>query len=59
MVAAQPHLDVVTRATQLARPWAWPLPHVDLSTLVPYEALLRSILASHPFDLLKASPRVV
>jgi hypothetical protein len=37
--------------------WAWPLPHVDLGALVPYEALLRSILAAHPFDLNKVGVR--
>lgn len=38
---------------EASRPWAWPLPHVELSSLVPYEALLRSILTAHPFDLAK------
>ncbi len=43
--------DPAARASALARQWAWPLPHVDLSSLVPFEALLRSILAAHPFNL--------
>jgi hypothetical protein len=45
---------ILRRAAALARPWAWPLPHVGLGALVPYEALLRSVLAVHPFaDLAK------
>jgi len=45
---------VLQKAKLLAHQWAWPLPHVDLSSLVPYEAILRSILGSHPMDILKA-----
>lgn len=33
--------------------WAWPLPHLDMSNWVPYEAVLRSVLAAHPFVLQK------
>lgn len=29
--------------------WAWPLPHLAMSNWVPYEAMLRSVLAAHPF----------
>lgn len=33
--------------------WAWPLPLVGLGDWVPYESLLRSILAAHPLNLNK------
>uniref|UniRef100_A0A383W9N4 Uncharacterized protein n=1 Tax=Tetradesmus obliquus TaxID=3088 RepID=A0A383W9N4_TETOB len=33
--------------------WAWPLPLLGLSDWVPYESLLRSILAAHPLTLQK------
>jgi len=35
----------------LTHVWAWPLPHLEMSSWVPYESLLRSLLASHPFDI--------
>lgn len=33
--------------------WAWPLPSVGVSEWVPYESMLRSILAAHPLNLQK------
>eukprot|EP00879_Flechtneria_rotunda_P021205 GHRR01022338.1.p1 GENE.GHRR01022338.1~~GHRR01022338.1.p1 ORF type:complete len:426 (+),score=134.24 GHRR01022338.1:342-1619(+) len=33
--------------------WAWPLPLVGVTDWVPYESLLRSILAAHPLNLQK------
>ncbi|KXZ42057.1 hypothetical protein GPECTOR_214g439 [Gonium pectorale] len=35
----------------LARMWAWPMPHTDSSAWLPYETVLRSVLASHPFNM--------
>lgn len=37
--------------------WAWPLPATPLSEWVPYETLLRGILASHPFSDVDALTR--
>lgn len=34
--------------------WAWPLPLVGLSDWIPYESMLRSILAAHPLNIQKA-----
>lgn len=33
----------------LTRIYAWPLPHAGMSAWVPYETVLRGVLASHPF----------
>ncbi|EFJ48466.1 hypothetical protein VOLCADRAFT_90713 [Volvox carteri f. nagariensis] len=41
----------------VSRVWAWPLPHTDSSSWLPYETLLRSILASHPFNVDKVIRR--
>eukprot|EP00198_Chlamydomonas_reinhardtii_P003149 XP_001692485.1 predicted protein [Chlamydomonas reinhardtii] len=38
-------------ALALARPWAWPLPHTAAASWLPYESLLRSVLAAHPFNV--------
>lgn len=37
---------------------AWPLPHVDMAAYVPYETLLRSILAAHPFNMDRVARKV-
>ncbi|KAG2437068.1 hypothetical protein HYH02_011328 [Chlamydomonas schloesseri] len=38
-------------AAALARTWAWPLPHAGATSWLPYESLLRSVLAAHPFNV--------
>ncbi|KAG2429832.1 hypothetical protein HXX76_010614 [Chlamydomonas incerta] len=38
-------------AAALARSWAWPLPHTAAASWLPYESLLRSVLAAHPFNV--------
>ncbi|GAX80708.1 hypothetical protein CEUSTIGMA_g8143.t1 [Chlamydomonas eustigma] len=35
----------------LTHVWAWPLPHIDMSSWLPYESVLRGILSSHPFNV--------
>ncbi|KAG2496285.1 hypothetical protein HYH03_005518 [Edaphochlamys debaryana] len=35
----------------LSHVWAWPLPHMPAASWLPYETLLRSVLAAHPFHL--------
>lgn len=44
--AAQP--GGVAPGTVAPKTWAWPLPLVGLQDWVPYESLLRSILAAQP-----------
>lgn len=43
--------QVVPSDKGLTHPWAWPLPHVNMSHWIPYESLLRGILASKAFDM--------
>lgn len=44
---AQPKLSM----NSLTHVWAWPLPHLDMSSWLPYESMLRGLLASHPFNI--------
>jgi hypothetical protein len=45
--------DGVPPSALAPKAWAWPLPLIGVSDWVPYESLLRSILAAHPLTLQK------
>ena len=44
---AEPRLNL----NSLTHVRAWPLPHHEMNNWLPYETLLRGILASHPFNM--------